>query len=154
MNIELQVCSLDLARKLKELGVNKSSIFGWCHHNYGNKRDWVIITGNYNHNPFLWGGDDCKLQEQKDREIAAYTSAELIDLLPTSFECRNEIDNLESCEKVYLRIVKYLDNYHVSYFDHDDQWFSWHRIEEVKLSDALAKMLIHLIEQKLVELPE
>ena len=35
MKIESQVCSLELAKKLKELGVKQESLYYWCENSEG-----------------------------------------------------------------------------------------------------------------------
>ena len=40
MKLEEQVCSLDLAKRLKELGVTQESAFYWMHDPYG---DWTLV---------------------------------------------------------------------------------------------------------------
>jgi hypothetical protein len=72
MKIENQVVSLELAKKLKELGVKQESIFCWCDE-----------------------GDDLCLLEQGDAEIlekeyiSAFTVAELGEILPPFYRSTN-----------------------------------------------------------------
>lgn len=93
MKLEDQVCSLELAKKLKELGVGQESLFYWG-------RDSIDI-GEYRHilvmrfNGTLWHFDDevAKIQGKHGNNIwfgeiescndySAYTVAELGELLP------------------------------------------------------------------------
>ena len=94
MRLENQVCSLELAKSLKELGVNKPSIFGWVHHNFGDKKEWIIIKGTNDLKPMNWGDNHCKLQEQKDKEISAFTVAELGEMIPSFVEL-SKVENIK-----------------------------------------------------------
>lgn len=151
MNLEQQVCLLELAKQLKELGVKQRSIFyhitfintSSARYDKNNEQVWNDIIGEDE-----W--DDYKERSylKKLRRYSAFTVAELGEMLPTQFYWE------DSAEYVYLRIEKYPDYYKLSYFDHDDKWFDWYSIEDVSEANARAKMLIHLLENKLMELPE
>lgn len=85
MKLEDQVCSLELAKRLKELGVKYPAIFGWVHHEYlDKKKEWILIRATNDLKPLMWGGYDCGQNSQRDKEIAAYTASELGALLPHS----------------------------------------------------------------------
>lgn len=66
MNLENQVVSLELAKKLKELGVKQKSLFWWW---YSGK--WWRVTLSENNRP--------------DPQYSAFTVAELGELLPSGF---------------------------------------------------------------------
>lgn len=61
MELSQQVTSLELSKRLKELGVKQESHFYWNNHKIG---QWGLQTSKYSHS------------------IAAYTVAELGELLP------------------------------------------------------------------------
>jgi len=73
MQIELQVCSLDLAKRLKELGVRQESLFWW-----DTRTDGLVMRGD--------------LQETEDvihSDFAcAFTVAELGEMLPQEVKSR------------------------------------------------------------------
>lgn len=69
MNIQQQVCSLELAKKLKELGENQQSHWYWCKCNnpdFGQIGEWLLIQ----HYSVNWN------------EYAAFTVAELGERMP------------------------------------------------------------------------
>src|SRR5271157_5159686 len=61
MNLEKQVTSLELSKKLKELGIKQHSIFWW------NQNEICCSEPSENYNGEYW---------------SAFTTAELLDLLP------------------------------------------------------------------------
>ncbi len=66
MKLENQVCSLELAKKLKELGVNQESLFYWERQYLPQvTTDWRIMLGH-----------------QYNEYISAFTVAELGEMLP------------------------------------------------------------------------
>lgn len=153
MKLSDQVVSLQLAKRLKELGLKKPAIFGWiyhehaenqawaCKHDHPNKH-WLVIRGTNDHKPIMWADDNCKLQEQKDKEIAAYTSAELGEILPVYIERSDGISPIIQ------------DRYYDAHGKNPCwfiQYFSDIRAYDCKEADARAKMLIYLLEQGLIE---
>jgi hypothetical protein len=70
MTLESQVCSLESATKLKELGVQRESLF--YHHASLNKISWR-------------GDIPISRSEFGDRYIPAFTVAELGEMLPTDY---------------------------------------------------------------------
>lgn len=138
MQIEDQVVSLELAKKLKELGVNQDSLFWWC-----SPRE-----------NFYW----VRYSPLKEFPVvcSAFTVAELGEMLPigyasvrrgngiirdgikiTSYEMfSSDIEQMEKDGTIGENtIVKF-----------ESEW----RIEETE-ADARAKMLIHLIKNKLIQ---
>jgi hypothetical protein len=124
MKLEEQVVSLDLAKKLKELGVTQDSYCYW----YGGN----LLRGNQ------------LTQELRRHEppVSAYTVAELGEMLP------NNLMYGEDQELWFDTRKNNSGNWMVCYSD-DEEALVEHADTE---ADARAKMLIYLIEQRLIEL--
>jgi hypothetical protein len=137
MNLEAQCCSLSLAIKLKELGVKYESLFWHIEkpYKYHPQADGTTVT-EYKWvvgNPFAFDVDmkNC---------YSAFTASELGEILGVGFQ------------------------YSLESFKNSDgmceAWIVRHNgsIGEIIFSDTevngRAKMLIHLIENKLMELPK
>lgn len=118
MKLENQVCSLDLAKALKELKVKQKSVW-W----------WVNITKQYfgEHGDEYWpAGWHLHSDKIEDFEaIAAPTVAELINKLP------------------YNSVITKGSIWRIDCLDYDG-----HYEKSLKLADAIAKKLIWLIENK------
>ena len=123
MNLEEQVCNLELSKKLKELGVKQESQFYWVE---GEKEHYLCMKRNtiyYDINNLI--PLNLKLCKD-DRIISAFTVAELgsedyfttKENRLTDWECKNDYD------------------YHLEYANTE--------------ANARAKMKIYLIENKLV----
>lgn len=69
MTLENQVCSLELSKRLKELGVKQESLFAWQY--FSDKEGWNI--GNVGLVPYKWIGN---------KSFSAFTVAELGEMLP------------------------------------------------------------------------
>ena len=119
MELEKQVVSLELARKLKTLGVKQDS-----HHvHYFNENlKYFIILPNL--------GCDKSIET---KYCSAFTVAELGEMLPSNDTNYSKDGNMWSC--VYGKPMP--EHIHATF-------------EEI-FADAMAKMLIYLIENKYVE---
>lgn len=116
MKLEDQVCSLELSKKLFELGVKQESLFCWrCI-----EEESVFITWN---GKFTIGDS-----------YSAFTASELLESLPIWSDISKRDENDYMC-RVF---EKDTDINHNSFDDNP--------------CDALAKMLIHLIENKIIEI--
>lgn len=124
-----QVVSLELSKKLKELGVKQKSIFYW---NDSDPSGYFRIE---------FYEEVCRLPTN----CSAFTVGELVEILPTRFLYN------DSAEHVYLFIKKYPHEYYISYCDLDDEWFDWNQTKDESLANALAKMLISCIENGLMK---
>jgi hypothetical protein len=71
MKIEDQCCSLELAKRLKELGVKQASAFMWSYYPHVDKYDLEFRPG-----------------EQGAINVSAFTVAELGEKLPSNIEFR------------------------------------------------------------------
>jgi hypothetical protein len=149
-----QVCSLEYAKKLKELGVNQESLFWWYQHNKKKyPTDWCIMYSSYDSIP--------------DR-YSAFTPAELLQLLPNritltegepynSFQLRIEkgiwIKDMDDPNKLHQSEM-YMVNY---YCDSTSQEINWmfssmtKNMTDENPANALAMMLIYLLEQGLIK---
>jgi len=72
MKIEEQVCSLELAKKLKELGVAQESLFKW--------HSKIDEKGNLSHTEIIYYP-----AKQMKQDYSAFTCAELGELIPKSY---------------------------------------------------------------------
>lgn len=136
LNLEQQVCSIELANKLKELGVKQESLFYWVCINF---EAFSISTeeefSTINENKLISGGCECCTCDDYIKEkYSAFTVAELGELLP--YNCISiKIDRKSYKDKkdFYYCYLKELGISNETQFDY-------------KESDARAKMLIYLIE--------
>lgn len=150
MNITDQVCSLELAKRLKELGVKQESIFVWEYYDdkcYAVKFiSYAVMPDNYN----------------KAQLYSAFTVAELGEIFPSYFE-KITNDKFKIFNFIQWKIGnKYMINYYSSYpislaneNTNADLHVRYHisneHFIELKEADARAKMLIYLIENGLIE---
>jgi hypothetical protein len=74
MKLENQVCSLELAKRLKELGVKQESLFYWCQMEKPTRTAWDIRGEKFI--------DDYKYTSRELKYISAFTVAELGEMLP------------------------------------------------------------------------
>ena len=127
MNLENQVCSLELSKRLKELGVKQESLFYYQNQPFNDGTNDIgicikeIISAN-NGNSIM---NTYSMDEFDEPIYSAFTVAELGEML--------------QWEKLYIfnvpeKLLKYVDGRNTE-------------------ADARAKMLIYLLENKLMELP-
>ncbi len=141
MNIESQVCSLELSKRLKELGVKQESLFVWISI-IKTKFDFIKLRESYEPDSESVGAYN----------YSAFTAAELGNLLPERIDkYRNEYIKFQKikCEAIerfhYLCSLVECGGYHMDYVKYD--------CSDENEADARAKMLIYLLENKLMELP-
>jgi len=120
MNLKDIVCDFEYAKKLKELGVEQESLF------YIDKDDVVSSMET------LFEIGDCELTYN----FSAFTSDELLKLLPLHVQLENGFK--------YFNIEYDYDNEYVIYQNLNED------LSDSKLSNALAKILIWLIENKYI----
>ena len=132
MELSEQVVSLDLAKRLKELGVKQESSFYYDyapHVNNGKPLDDPIISF-WRLPPWCAFGN----RPNKDDFVSAFTVAELGELLPDWQE------TVKRADKDWVCIIRHKNS------DINDHSFAQTE------ADARAKMLIHLIENKLMDI--
>lgn len=136
MKLEDQVCSLELSKRLKELGVKQESLFVWEYYDdqcHGVKFiPYAVVPSEMN----------------KFKLYSAFTVAELGEMLPYELYISNRpfwyaTGKTDPNDKYYLE-------HEVSYGMEDD---AYHIERDDKEADARAKMLIYLLENKLMEVP-
>jgi len=162
MNLEQQVVSLDLAKRLKELGVKQISLYHWFFYDTNPFTDdrWIITTVD----------EDEQLVFDINTYIAAFTVAELGELLPKAIQIKTE----EEEKKIfsYFRFVtgrslifeedKPYEVWSVNYIcDTTNQFRNWlfdtlltKAIYDKNEANCRAKMLIYLIEKELIKVNE
>ena len=143
MEIENQVTSLDLSKKLKELGVKKEGFFLW-----ENKMGkWHLIWRDYHKFDYI---DTADLREY----VSAFTVAELGEMLPREIKTDDKIVHHLRFQKTYhpTGTGKRKDYFWtVSYeYGEDDDIDNWWIVEDYWEADVRAKMLIYLIKNKLL----
>lgn len=132
MKLENQVCSLEYARKLKELGVKQESLFAWKRIPdeagedgwsvwYVDKQSWSLC-------------DDCTC-------LSAFSVAELGQMLPI------QVDHESSIIMLYERTRS--DGWQIDYFNLSAIEFHITMTDNLQ-SNARAKMLIYLLENNFV----
>jgi hypothetical protein len=137
MELEKQVCSLELAKRLKELGVKQESIFTWV-----KWLDFGDAGKFYPSGDVLAYKDDALFKSGKKGEFyAAFTVAELGEMLRV--KCC--VDGKFQMPQFYLPECVWL--HYLPDGDEDDV-----EIASPTEADARAKMLIYLLENKLITL--
>jgi hypothetical protein len=139
MKLEQQVCSLDLAKRLKESGVKQESCFYWWRRTENS--EWLIL--HYN-------SLDIPNRERKYQEFtSAFTVAELGELLPLNVMPESH------------RKITYSNGYWLECHKENSQWnVSYRTGRRIELcfkvsdteADARAQMLCYLLENKLITL--
>ena len=104
MKLKDQVCSSELSKKLKELGVKQESLFSWCvpennfyRDEYKIYNDVLNLYINKAQTPYRIidndsdylniGGCDCCTEYSKTKEsYSAFTASELLEMLPDYIE--------------------------------------------------------------------
>lgn len=132
MKLEDQVCSLELSKRLKELGVKQESIFVWEYYDdqcHGVKFiPYAVVPDNYN----------------KFQLFSAFTVGELGEIL-NSFE--NNLKNYE------LDFYTTYDNYNIVLKPNrvlDIECVCFY-VKDILEANARAKMLVYLIESDLMK---
>lgn len=136
VKLEKQVVSLELAKKLKELDVKQESLFGW-----GVSAQITTII-NFDHM------DDYNGWIDKAEIYSAFTASELGEMLPAYIDIGNgDPAYLQYNYHALPYYYKYGESiFDIAYGNHD---FIGHLSE----TDCRAKMLIYLIENGLMEVP-
>lgn len=145
MKIEDQVCSLEYAKKLKELGIKQESLFGWYEaeqitnfdFNEGKKAE--TISGIC-----IMGNDDTTKQIYKGFIAAAFTVMELGLRLPQSITQDEKYYRLNIFKDKICWFIAYVTN-------QSEPPFIIHM--NMKEVNCRASMLIHLLENNLITLP-
>lgn len=128
MKLSDQVCSLELAKRLKELGVKQESHFYWSQ--LGQLLN--PIDGNKNLNVLC----------------SAFNVVELGEMLPQLLPIKKHEHHFGR-----LTLWRVNDNWQLAYNLESKQFFeidSWDK----SMANAFAKMLIHLIENKITAFPK
>lgn len=124
MKLENQVTSLEPSKKLKELGVKQESLWWWC-----------IYTDKW----FLAYREDGIADT--NNQVSAFTVAELGEILPKDLH----LDTPKQC-RLYMNGV-----HRCVYLDKNYEWVYTTVSPDNNEADARVKMLIYLIENKLIE---
>jgi len=162
MNIELQVCSLELSKRLKELGVKQDSLFYWdCNEEY--------YGHSSTNNNIITYGKNVYIPNHNHIFYSAFTVAELLDMLTpivtiendtpfNSFRLRFEksfhVTNPDP-ENLEIKTI-YIANYRCdsTAVAGEDAWLertlTSNKVDE-NPANALAKMLIYLLESGLIK---
>lgn len=133
-NIQNHVTSLELSKRLKELGVKQESLFYWNDSGLGLAHCQVEFIGSVSQN---------NLTGQKPNFYSAFLASELGEMLPFFIEHNGKICNLvqeKTGQTWYLRYKHETKNTVTALISFKDD-------TEV---DALAKMLIYLLENNLL----
>jgi len=136
MKLEDQVCSLELAIKLKSLGVEQSSLWYWVKDSW--LKEFKLI--------YTKSGDILPITIY-DEEYSAFTVAELGGGLPKAIDVR---DITKLCGLYELEITKdWTGNWFVRYATRD--YLYWQCAGSTE-ANARALMRIYLIENGLVKI--
>ena len=145
MELEQQVCSLELAKKLKELGIKQKSYFYW-------KTDLTTEKSQHYMKPYLSEEPDEYAKLKKIGSIpdlvyqhyvelySAFTVAELGEMLPNSFTFEDV--------GFWLKQIRGKHFFQISY----EGETLLNRLSANTEADARAKMLIYLLENSLTNL--
>lgn len=129
MKLEDQVCSLELSKKLKELGLNQDTYWYWG--NLATQDDFQLLP----HHAGI--GISTKT-------FAAFTVAELGEMLPSVITDKNEGFVLDQAKSRQI-----VGGYALLYRNHGN---ILHSIVADTEANARAKMLCYLLENKLITL--
>jgi len=144
VKLEDQVCSLELAKRLEELGVKQESLYSfWVFHNDSieleerHRRPVLAAYKRQRHYKKAYWGKLC----------SAFTVAELGEMLPRGFNSGRQFGkDLFECFPVFSAEMQ-----DEAYEDNVKRFTKIPLDLEEKEADARAKMLIYLLENSLVK---
>jgi hypothetical protein len=140
---EKQVCSLEYSRELEKLGVRQNSIFYWRKYSLCKNTDLYYIPNKEI--------DLLVLSGQLEYNLSAFTATELLERLPSKLPIKARATDFE-CD-YSLSIYKLDDGkYEVCYAGLSDAGCYGNEIIIDTLTNALAKLLIYLLENKTITL--
>lgn len=139
MNLENQVVSLELAKKLKDIGINQESLLSWIKRT---DNTWVA-TSYYGCN--CWVTPRGNLDGFNHEECAAFTASEISEMLPCSINSWGL--SIDATSTLSNNGIKSL--WHCTYSDDNKKLMN--ELSDLKLSDCLAKMLIYLIDSGFIK---
>jgi len=140
MNLQQQVPSLELCKRLKELGYPQENLF-------------MLVKYEMWKEPQVWNSDIAKefssvcLSGKREYEYAAPTVAELGEMLPVKVIERNRDYEM----KTWRDWVNGKLEWFVQYQSEEGEGFF--RRQDPSEANARAKMMIYLLENKLITLP-
>lgn len=140
MEINKQVCSLELAKKLKELGVKQESYFTWY--------KWDGLGWQIGDTAVLEEQAHAFLEEDIPTNTSAFTVAELGEILPYVFT-KDEKFYYIQCN-ANGNSLRYMD--YITYNSNGVGTFlrGYPLVDADTEADARAKMLIYLLENNLI----
>lgn len=158
MNLENKVCSLEYAKKLKELGIEQKSFF--CYQDIKDSKP-SVLPRKFNLDEFEYSSED--------ERLAAFTSSELIGLLPhritlkkgepfNSFTLYIKKSFIVADDDINKITYIYIINYECDTTELGGEnaflrrILFEHNICNEKFSDALAKTLIYLLENEFIKI--
>lgn len=138
MKLKEQVCSLKLAKQLKELGVKQKSLFYWGDDSW--KKDCELTNKIKYH---IYFRDAPYKKGEYNPDPSAFTVAELGEMLPHNRFNLGEVECFLS--------VEILNNvWDVCYIKYGIYKTISKRFTDKSEANARAKMLIHLLKNKLL----
>ncbi len=144
MKLSKQVCSLELAKKLKELGAEQDSLF-WWQHQEAEQLDPISTNKCI---------EDCWYitnTQETNESMSAFTVAELGEMLPHKI-IKKGVDYYYETGKTTKDNQHYKEHEVLySYADYEiDADIICHLASGDTEADARARMLIYLLENKLI----
>lgn len=130
MKLEQQVCSLELAKRLKELGVKQESIFYWKKYYY---------NGEERIEPQM------NVAEDYPQRYSAFTVAELGEMLPYIVEVNDEEYSVEVYKDGTGGWESWLQD------PNTDHVYEYQVFKADTEADTRAKLLIYLMENSLIK---
>src|SRR3990167_9737514 len=137
MKLENQVTSLELSKRLKELGIKQDSLF-W----------WIIPTdSDYKANPknksvLIYEKELCRDGNCGHKPISAFTVSELGELLPKNLKYKDGmINRVLMLDIVWNKGNGWIVGYQLINQTED---IIYQTLDKLSLADAMSKMLISL----------
>lgn len=146
MKLEDICVSFEYAKRLKEIGIKQESLFMWFE---DSSFKWYAGQGLCQEKSFISLEFYKNCFRENAERYSAFTASELINILPGKI--------IVGDRTAKIIIGKESDEYKVWYLN-----FGWNifipskenEISEISLSNALSKLLLYIIENKLVSLEE
>lgn len=132
MKLEEMSCSLELAKRLKELGVNKMSCFEWI----------KAAPIDYKE---IWEAVPLFRNQKHHLGYPAFSVAELGELLPPNINSYGLCFDATSCAT--QDGIKSM--WHATYADYNKKMFD--EVSDFNLAECFAKLLIYLLENGVIK---